>query len=421
MRNKTYLVNSYTKTCIGLICLSIIYSSVIQDKYFQIPSGMLIFGIGILVMFFLGKIPQGITWQSIFTDESIWMMLFMIYMLPIGILFSPDRSSHTTQWFTSFQYLFIMIVISSIIRETGVESFHKLLLVEATILIVVFLSGPVDYDGGRFSISTKVNPNGLGMAFSTGIWAALYYQQKNKIPLIIGFGLCGAFLYGIMLTGSRKALIAAILILFLWAIFVFLPGLKKKQRGLGFFLLILLIALIVIFGRQFIGTYNDTTTAARMGDLQNEMTGGLRSDMYRWGWDLFKSNPIFGIGFQGYKHYYKYYSHATIVEVPVSGGIVGSIIYFTTFVISIKKCFELFGYYKKNENLYSEYIESKMLLILWVAMLFYCSCIIHPYQFDSYIVFGILFGQSAYMKDKLSKGTGPEPALPRERKYKYIR
>lgn len=420
MGNKTNIVNTYTKTCIGLICLSIIYSSVIQDKFFQIPSGMLIFGIGILVMFFLGKIPQGMTWQSIFTDESIWMMLFMIYMLPIGILFSPDRSSHTTQWFTSFQYLFIMIVISSIIRESGVESFHKLLLVEAIILTIVFFSDPVDYDGGRFSISTKVNPNGLGMAFSTGIWAALYYQQKNKIPLIIGFGLCGVFLYSIMLTGSRKALIAAALMLFLWAIFVFIPGLKKK-KGWGFFLLVLLMALIAIFGRQFIGTYNDTTTAARMGDLQNEMTGGLRSDMYRWGWDLFKSNPIFGIGFQGYKHYYQYYSHATIVEVPVSGGIVGSIIYFTTFVISIKKCFELFGYYKKNENLYSEYIESKMLLILWAAMLFYFTCIIHPYQFDSYIVFGILFGQSSYMKDKLSSGTGSGAILPQERKYKYIR
>ena len=40
-------------------------------------------------------------------------------------------------------------------------------------------------------------------------------------------------------------------------------------------------------------------------------------------------------------------------------------------------------------------------LILWVAMLFYCSCIIHPYQFDSYFVFGIIFGQSAYIEKKI--------------------
>ena len=43
----------------------------------------------------------------------------------------------------------------------------------------------------------------------------------------------------------------------------------------------------------------------------------------------------------------------------------------------------------------------KMIFALWIIMGFYTICVIHPYQYDSSIYFGIIFGETAYIQDKL--------------------
>ena len=60
-----------------------------------------------------------------------------------------------------------------------------------------------------------------------------------------------------------------------------------------------------------------------------------------------------------------------------------------------------------------------MILVLWLVMAFYTICIIHPYQFDSGIYFGIIFGETAYLERKIAKNDKPTEI--KQNRSKYIR
>ena len=404
--------------CITAIWLVVFYSSTIQHKILEIPNGMLLLGSAVVIFYILSNSDELLDLKSVFTPESIVMLAYMAYMLPMGFLFSPDLEQHTSQWIRSMEFMIIMIIISSVVLKSGTESFHIMLLVNAFILAVVFLKDPVYYAGGRYSISLNMNPNGLGMQFTSGIWAVLYQQQKRNIPLIIPGAVISLFGYCIMLTGSRKALIAAGIVIMTWLLLCYFPKLKERDFLNALLSLLFLILIIVILGVLFSRVYTDSTIAGRMSGLQREVTEGKRSNMYREGWELFKLNPLFGIGFQGFAYYYKGYSHATLVEIPVSSGAVGTIIYFTAFIISIIKCLYLYSFTAKNDDMLSERGNISMLLALWAALLFYCICIIHHYQLESFILLGIILGQTNYLESKIKVLENNEAV---KNKWKYIK
>lgn len=391
----------YKKICIVTIWMTAFYSSVIQHKLFQIPKGMLLMGILILFFYILAFGNSIFSLYSIVPSECFGMIVFMIYMIPIGCITSSNMNSHISQCIRSMEYMIIMIIISSLIMDTGTESIHTLLLLEAIVLAIVFLIKPVYYAGGRYSISLEMNPNGLGMAFTSGIWSVLYHEKKKKVPLIFAF-ICILFLgYSILLTGSRKALIAAVLIIVFWVIFCFIPDLNNENIIQELLTIVFFAIAIIIIAHYFPDVYSNSVISERMGNLLHELSEGKRANMYKEGWELLKSNPLLGIGFQGFKNEYGVYSHATLVEIPVSGGIIGTILYFIPYCISIKKCLDLFLVTKRDNNLWSQNNIIKHLLILWIVMLFYCTSIIHHYQFESFIIFGIIFGQSTYLEKSI--------------------
>ncbi len=389
----------YRRICIVMIWLIVFYSSIIQNKIIAIPHGMLLLGFGLLILFYLANSNRPFKYKESMTEENIYMLWFMAYILVAGLLFSPDRSSHISHWITCLEYLFIQIVIATIIQSSGTNTFHTLLLTEAIILAVVFVIDPVEYESsGRYSISTDVNPNGLGLGFAAGIWAALYRQQKTKLPIIVTGGLIALFGYCIVLTGSRKSFLGASLIIVLWLFSCFLPSLKKRDTGKKIITYFIMSVFIIVIGYEFVKLYANTTISTRMDDLFFEVSEGNRSNMYREGYDLIKENPIFGIGFQGFQYYYGCYSHSTLVEIPVSGGIIGFVLYFYIYFISLKKILFLKRNTKDDKSLSIEHTRIKMVLVLWIAMVFNTICIIHPYQFDSCILFGIIFGETAYIE-----------------------
>ena len=392
----------YCNLCIAMIWCIAAYSSIIQSKFFQISNGMLILGAAILVFYILTFVSGSLTIQEMLTEENGFMLAFMIYILIVGLLFSPNRANHLSQWITSLEYLFIQIVLASIIKRFGTITFHGLLVVLAIIIAVVFINEPVNYLGtGRYSISNEVNPNGLGMGFAAGIWAVLYFQQKTKVPLILVGLLVALFGYCIIMTGSRKSIIGGGLAIVIWLIFCYIPSLKGKGLFFGIISVLVMALLIIIIGKVLLNIYENLGIAERMNNLLVETADGNRRNMYRDGIELLKENPLFGLGFSGFKYFFGFYSHATLVEIPVSGGVCGVLLYLYVYYISIKKQIRIFTITKEKKDYYSEHKRIKMIMILFTMMVFYTTCIIHPYQFDSSILFGIIFGETAYLENKI--------------------
>lgn len=192
------------------------------------------------------------------------------------------------------------------------------------------------------------------------------------------------------MTGSRKGLVGALICVILWVIFCYIPTVKKGDyfRKLCRFLLVLaaLVAVVVML----LPHYQGSKLQFRMQNLFHEVTEGTRANMYRNGIELFMSSLLFGYGFTGFEYFFNSYSHATLVEVPVSGGIFGSIMYISAFVMIALKLLSLRKKYKgaliDNKNS----IRVRMSIVMFGLMLFYATCIIHPYQMSSNVSIGII-------------------------------
>ncbi len=393
--------NFCRNACIVMIYCTAVYSSIIQNVLFQISNGMLFFGAAVLVFYILSG-NKRFDFSKALTEENRCMLCFMAYMLIDGLLFSPSRNSHVSQWITCMEYLFIQIVIASIIKDSGTDAFHYLLIAEAIVLSVILIRQPVDYRGtGRYSISVDVNPNGLGMIFTAGIWAVLYQQQKSKMPVLLAGISVAVFGYCIILTGSRKALIGLGLIIIFWFFGCFLPSLRRNGLIRGMITFLVVLFLVIIIRREFLSLYANSSIATRMDDLSYEVSEGNRLSYYRMGFDILKTNPLFGIGFAGFKYHFGVYSHASLVEIPVSGGIIGGILYFYAYCLFAKKAIHIYLITKGAQAFSSENIRIRMIIGLFALMCFYTTCIIHPYQFDSGILFGIIFGETAYIENRL--------------------
>ena len=403
-KNNSNTTTVYRNICIVMIWFITIYSSIIQYVFIQIPYGMLIMGVGVLLFYIMANSTKSFAFRDDMTEEDIHMLLFMAYIFVVGFLFAPNRNNHISQWVTCLEYLFVEIVIASIIKTSGKDTFHTLLFVISIALALILLRNPVEYQNtGRYSISNDVNPNGLGMALVAGIWAVLYRQSNKKQPLVFTGIIVALLGYCILLTGSRKSLIGAGLTIIMWLFLCFLPDLKGKSIWKGTITFFVMLIIIFIIVREFLSAYTNTTIATRMDKLFYEVSEGQRSDMYQFGFELIKRNPLFGIGFKGFQYYYGLYSHATLVEVPVSGGIIGAILYFYIYFVSLKKILYSCKQTKRIKDLYPEHKRIKMILVLWIMMAFYTICVIHPYQFESGIYFGIIFGETAYLESRIAK------------------
>ena len=413
------VVVDFRTICIVMVWLTVLYSAIIQHKFFQIPYGMIILGVSVLLSFMLAHIDQPFDIDALLSEEGLLLLAYMAYMLLIGCLFSPSIGNHISQWITCLEYMFLLIVISSVIKETGTGTFHILLLIEGIVLALVFVLNPVNYGGNRYSISQTMNPNGLGMAFTAGIWEILYQHAKKKTNLIFCALIILLFGYCIILTGSRKAFLSMGVIILLWVLFCYIPSIRENRGNRSIFAIIALIVIGSIFIRVFMNLYSGSEIAIRMNNLLYEATEGNRSNMYRDGFKLFKLNPLFGSGFQSFFYEYGSYSHATLVEIPVSSGIIGSIIYFAVYFVSIRRTVRLYKFTKGIPEYALNNAKIKMILVLWGVMLFYTTCIIHQYQFNSFIIFGIIFGETAYIEQHLPKMV----SVPENKKegYKYIK
>ena len=412
--------NLFHNICIVMIWNMTLYSSIIQYKYIQIPYGMLIIGGAILISFTLSYSGKLFSFRDVLTEENICILAFMTHTLLTVLMFSPDINGHVSQWITCMEYLFLQIVISSLIQNSGTNTFHTMLLVIGIILAIIFLRAPVDYIGiGRYSISKEVNPNGLGMGFAAAIWAILYRQQRSKLGLLFTCILAALFLYCILLTGSRKSFVAASMIIALWILFCFIPELKSKGFYLGVSIFIFAFFIVYILSQELLRIYEGSVIQTRMGNIAYEVSEGNRSIMYREGYELLKTNPLFGIGFQGFSFYFGNYSHATLIEIPVSGGIIGASFFFSAYYISLRKQIRILKKAKSNQEYSIEQRRITMILILSVVMLFYTTCIIHPYQFDSSILFGLIYGETAYLEKRVL--TKPETVAFKKSRSKYIK
>ena len=215
-----------------------------------------------------------------------------------------------------------------------------------------------------------LNANSIGMAIGYAIIINTYFILKYKKIRLLDVAMLPSF-FLLIASASRKGLVltgGGVL-----AVFLELNWNNKKKiqsffRGVGV-LVILLLGMLAISRLPFMSNMMN-----RMEDLILLLTGqgarGLsgysRIEYMKLGIQLFKRNPLFGIGIDNARIYTlqlfgkDHYLHSNYFELLACGGLVGILIYYCIFTMIIRKNIKL----KRWQNK-----ESIFCLILLICML----------------------------------------------------
>lgn len=308
--------------------------------------------------------------KKIKVDYSIlWLVVMLTYTTLLGMVV-PNNTEDFSVWYNFVVFLNLIFICLLMSRYTNMQ--QVLQLIKITVILSSLLNGlyimaheykviisrlpdyMVGKCGYRIGINMGVNPNNIAWLF--GLIAlftiCLYIEEKSVIMIFLYFFQLAILFF----TGSKNGILMAIIPILYY-------GIKSiKKLNLKSFILVLIVLVVLwnmtqkipilytLMGNridQFLFTIGFKQTLLETSiDVGSTLK---RVDMIKKATQMFWEKPIFGWGISAFARYsgYGYYCHNNYMELLVSGGIVGFIIYYGyIFMRILKSCFLYKSKYK---------------------------------------------------------------------------
>lgn len=323
------------------------------------------------------KLPRGL---------SLWLV-YGIVSLITGLIVAVDKEMLISSIFTFFAFLFLCVCITVISTvERDIQWFIKYLLIICILCAVYTIFRGHDYYNGVIVITMgpNNNPNTLGALMVFGMFALMYKKKKGITQLCASFFVLTLFLYIIVITGSKKALIGGGIFLLVWLV-GFIKGLRGEKLYYRFAAVMLIMVGCIIGGYYFTTTYVNTASFTRMATLFTSGSTQIRSGMYKESVDFFLNNPIVGIGYDQFRvlSQYQTYAHSTYAEVMSNSGIIGMFVFFIPIIFTGIRLWKL----RKDEPTYRVWI----FIALYCVEIFLGSVNIFMYDITHLLIWTLLF------------------------------
>jgi O-antigen ligase len=315
----------------------------------------------------------------------IFLALFIIYNflnVYLGYSISPSNSksmiftiiSNTIVLFLVFNYLLLRnnprLSINIFIR--AVLFFSSILVVfSGSNLFAGRLAQEVSILGG-----TNLNSNMTATAFAVGLVLCLYryFEDHRKSDLLIS----GWFVFVLMLTGSRKGLLMALVGGF-FLLYLIFPRNRIRNTiiaaSLCFIAFILLMNVDVLY--QIAGSRLEALFSFTTEDSEGDASLMSRNSYILLGWEYFKERPWTGYGLDNFRYFkgaYGTYSHNNYIEILVSGGIPAFLIYYVPIFIIIIQGIRLLRFKIVDSKITDlKALKSIIVLLIIVQILEYAS------------------------------------------------
>ena len=173
----------------------------------------------------------------------------------------------------------------------------------------------------------------LSMSSTKG-WFKIY----NYVNIMLSF-------YIIILTVSKKAMILAPLLIILSFSFKHI----KVQN-------IIMFILLLVAGYQLFITYGDVAQIEKVYSLIESRFAGMidtlngqsgdastveRAHYLHEGFNIFAENPMFGVGLNNFRVFLGGYAHNNYLELLVGVGIIGTALFYTIYVLTIRNIYKM--------------------------------------------------------------------------------
>jgi hypothetical protein len=260
--------------------------------------------------------------ESVKTIQNI-KNAFIIYAICFAIIIMIENEED------------FLMLIKSMVLSFAVESLYVLSIVGMDNLGTMRLG--VDYEGLELW-----NANAIA-SFTAwgGILAVFLIVYSNKKTEKIRWGIVAIFLIVMTFyTGSRKGVIIVVGTLLIYNLYANRGN--KRVRNICFVVLALIVLYIFIMNNEeiyiLVGARLERMVQELTGHRTTEQSMSMRMLMITYGMRWFTERPILGYGLGNYSVLFSRtfgldtYSHCNYVEILVSGGVVGFIIYYSIYV-----------------------------------------------------------------------------------------
>ncbi|WP_455539190.1 O-antigen ligase family protein [Terrisporobacter sp.] len=318
--------------------------------------------------------------------EKIFILLYM-YMVVNGIF--SKYAYMSLRMIINISLAMIMYIVSTdYLNHICSKKIINLTIISGSIFVVISLvlyllkfSIAYQMDRGMCRLNGMVSDTNVYALFATPIFLLLLYKILNKeykyIPMFC------ITLISIVFTFSRGGTLGIVT----GTLILIIKNIRKESfKNKIFRYIIFVVAIIILFiitnqiSIKFLGISLNKIIEGRIEDSG----GSGRVDIWIRAINIFKQNPIFGIGifnFQGYNLYYfndYHHIHNTFLEMMVENGIVGFII-FTTFLIS----------FFLNESVNEESCLFKIIILSLIVELIFLSGISFEIMYIMFAVYKV--------------------------------
>lgn len=341
------------------------------------------------------------------TEIKCWIVYLALSFATVP--FALDSSATLDGLNKYWQRLAIIAIIAFICeQEKSVKFAIRLLAVTSIACAVSCLIMNADISKKlEFESGASVSTNDIGSIMAFGCFAALFAfglkEHKGFIKTIIKIGYIIAAVSVIFIAGSRKSILA-ILILFALLFLLCAKDFFKNMSTTQFVLVTLLIIGAIVFVYFYLLPNVESTDMyqrvwGRKADRTIESDEG-RIDLYREAINVFVSHPIMGVGFSSFSILTGgTYTHSTYVEPLACSGVIG-FLYLTPYVMILVKQIKLIIL---NQVLSEERLWQKELLAFYISFLFVGIGIPYLYKDIPCIVLAMFIASQKISFDKLKE------------------
>ena len=300
---------------------------------------------------------------------GIWINFGIgIYALVTGLIvaYNIDWLLESVQMV--LQYSFIMYAVYYLASKTknGINWVLVTVNIAALICCAFLLYHPYSRINGRYSLSERNNPNTLGVILVVGIFSVAYGIKPSIKHILIALPQIGIMLYGVIMTGSRKSLIAALVIIAL-ALWEVLKEVKKHLSTNQLLLVLVVFTIIMVVGSKYLLSFYRTSRVAERMQIMQESheEDENRILFYKRAWEILLEKPFFGGGLNQFRFWsgFNAYAHSTYAEAIADFGIIGCIIYFFPLIITGRIIIH-------NAFFYTSTYKNRLLVVLFIVEVF---------------------------------------------------
>lgn len=266
-----------------------------------------------------------IIFKKIFYN-NLFLLIFLIFLCGLfGSISSGYFNSIYT--FKMFQNLILVFVITIIVKkEKDLKAIlYGIALGGLTTVITGFI---FEKSLGLKRLAGIVgNPNGFGQISTQAFFAliGLSLISNRKLFKIVLFAFAGFCVIGLLYSASRGATAAFILG---FSVFI----IRKNLKYLSLFILVFIT--IILFNISFPKIFLDRWNKIMEHKIWYSSNVQTRVGLVKYGWELFKNHPVFGVGFGNTLSKYDFVdinnprvTHNFVIQSLAEIGVIGTLAY----------------------------------------------------------------------------------------------